>query len=184
MGGEPAATFAQRVSDKHLLRSSPGVVDLNAEEDQSSGRVGDAYAVYLRDLVTVLRYSVTWKDLSGVTRTGRRTFIFRLNIAPNKAGFLPVDLLQTDPSLYTAEQNYYGDMSRVSEDRVRDNLRAARVPDAKAQLCYGAAGPVKLDGTRGITLPDVLYQGKFSGTKLPGGIVFTDDLMADAGLLA
>lgn len=161
--GEAPAQFVARVSAA-ITDNSPGVVELDIEvPDVALGQ-------YLRDTVTLFRML-------------RKTFIMRLNLAPFKIGFLPMDLVKNDPNLYVASQAYYGDMSRVDELDLRDDALAAGVPANKFQICYGAAGPTHLNGTRGITLPNVLYRGQFSGRNLRGGLVFDDDLLAEMGLL-
>src|SRR3954465_876185 len=155
--------FAQRVSDD-IVRLAPGVVELDIERKDSE------LPGFIHDTVASLR-------------ARRPSFLFRVNVEPFKGWALPIDLLQTDPNLYAAEQTYFGDMSRVSESDVLSDLVGRGVPWSKATICYGAAGPTDLSGSRGITLPNVLYQGHFSGRKLSGGMVFTDDLLAEKGLI-
>jgi hypothetical protein len=137
--------------------------------------------------------------LSGYIRTAveafrvkRATYLIRLNIEPGKGAFLPFDKLTEDPNLYSCEQTYFGEMSRVSEAEALEDQVGRGVPWAKAGICVGGASQVRLniDGAfvwkRAFTLPDVVYQGNWSGHRLGGYrsyLVFSDDLLYENGFL-
>jgi hypothetical protein len=167
-GDKKAADFVTSV-DAHITALKPGVVELDIEERPSVGRVGEAYRQYLEDVLNGLRAK-------------RPTFYFRLNTEPHKAGYLNVDRINNDPYLYVSQQLYYGDMSPVSSQEALENILEFGISSWKYVPTWGAGGPVQRDGTRGITLPDILYKGNFT-RKLNYGLVFSDDLMIQVGLL-
>lgn len=170
-----ADAFCDQVGSD-LFRINAPSVELDIEKPD------DILAQFIRDVVNGLRQGKRNKANTDWLRWPRPTRPFRINIAPNKGWALPVSLVNNDPNLYVAEQCYYGDMSRVSEAEVAKDVVSRGIPWDKFAPCYGAAGPVKLDGTRGITLPSVFYEGRVAA-KLKKGIVFQDDLMAEVGLL-
>jgi hypothetical protein len=166
---ESPQALATRVSGD-IARLAPGVVEVDIEKGDS------ILASYIRDFVNAFR-------------SLRPTFLLRINIAPNKGGFLPVDLIQSDPNLYACEQTYYGDMSPVSQVDVLADLEGHGVPASKDQVTYGAAITTKVpDGNGGYTwkrvlgIPTVFYQGHVV-SRLKSGLVYDDDLMADMGVL-
>jgi len=161
--GLNAPDYAARTLDD-LNRLRPGACELNVELG-----VDSALEPYMREAVARIR-------------ARRRSFRLRLNVAPYKGAFVPADLLQSDPQLYVAEQTYYGDMSRVSEAEALLDLLGYGVPPAKASLCYGAAGPTCRSSARVCTLPTFFYAGQLV-RSLRRGVIFQDDLMADAGLI-
>lgn len=137
-----------------------GGADLNIEG------VADAQlGSYIREVVTLIRAQLRHKRL-------------RLNIAPWKGFALPGDLLVSDGALYACEQNYLGNMDELLSpaDVLRDMERGALglTPD-KLTVCYAAACRVRGSTERLRTLPDL--------SRMRRGVVFTDDLMAEAGLL-
>ena len=143
-----------------LRRLGVGPADLNVELPTDA-----ALEPYMRALVSSIRAPMPSRRL-------------RLNVAWRKGGFLPVDLLASDPNLYACEQGYFGDMELASPADALEDLLDAGVPMGKAAVCYGAAG---------------LSAGRSSSTEtrvglLPvwaprRGVVFQDDLMAEAGML-
>lgn len=165
------ATFAEQTF-QDIVAKKPGVVELDIEPNGSNRtEAAGKYASYMTATVTYLRGKASWMQ----------NFPLGLNIPPYKAEFLPRAFFQSDPFLYAREQVYYGDMSRVSEGEALGDLLGAGVPETKASLCYGVVAPDK-DGVRRLTLPTVFYQGK-PVRKLRRGLVFTDDLMAEQGLI-
>lgn len=149
-----------------ISRWSPGAGDLNIELGNDA-----ALGPYLRQVV-------------GELRAARRSYRLRLNVAARKAGFLPIDLLQSDANLYACEQNYAAkpglDMAaRFSEADVLDDLIAAGVPRVKAAVCYGAA--ITVGGKTGDERVCCIPQPP--AFPIRRGVVFQDNLLADAGLL-
>ncbi len=162
--GLTAAQYVQRWRDDILRLTFQGACELNIEQGNDV-----ALEPYIRAVVTGLRQHFPARRL-------------RLNVAARKGGFLPVDLLQADPQLYVAEQAYFDSptlsmAARYSEADALSNLLEAGVPFAKAALCYAAACTVGgVTGTRRVnTIP--------LGWGLRRGVIFHDDLMAEAGLL-
>jgi hypothetical protein len=178
--GETPEQFAARVDSKRDLLK-PGCIELDIEVSD------DKLSDYIER--TIAWFRDPWMDGAGVLHQPRRPgFLLRVNIEPFKAYTFSASLkarFRNDPYLYCAEQTYYGDMSRVSEAEVlADLVGTGGVPWSKVGICYGMAGPVTQDGkTRGITLPDVMYQGHFSGRSLLqfSSMLFSDDLGAEVG---
>jgi hypothetical protein len=173
--GEDGQQFANRVNDAltNLGADRPGVVDLDIEVHD------DILSGYMRTAVEAFRVK-------------RATYLIRLNIEPGKGAFLPFDKLTEDPNLYSCEQTYFGEMSRVSEAEALEDQVGRGVPWGKAGICVGGASQVRLniDGAfvwkRAFTLPDVVYQGNWSGHRLGGYrsyLVFSDDLLYENGFL-
>lgn len=148
-----------------VTRWSPGAGDLNIELGKDA-----ALEPYIRSVVVGIRAS-------------RPRYRLRLNVAARKGGFLPVDLLQSDANLYACEQ-VYGDSPaggmtlRFSEADALDRLVAAGVPRHKAAVCY--AGAVAVGGVTG---PRLRVSGLPNGWLPSRGVVFQDDLLAEAGAL-
>jgi hypothetical protein len=172
---EDGQQFANRVHDTltSLGVDRPGVVEMDIEVHD------DILPGYLRATVESFRVK-------------RSAFLIRLNLEPGKGWALPFDLLTSDPNLYSCEQTYFGDMSRVSEAEALEDQVGRGVPWGKAGICVGGASQVKLniDGAfvwkRAFTLPDVVYQGNWSGHRLGGYrsyLVFSDDLLFENGFL-
>lgn len=144
-----------------IARWGPGAGDLNIELG-SDPPLPD----YIKTVVQVIR-------------SQRPNYNLRINLAPRKAFGLQ-KLSFNDPHLYACQQNYFGNMDqRHSEDEALRDLLAFGVPLAKASICYGAA--CKVGGVTGAKrvniLPDVGIR------VLDRGVIFTDDLLAEAGLL-
>jgi hypothetical protein len=170
---EADAYVSQVLADLDRLQAAgaaPGAVDLDIE-------VSDAIlGVFMRAAVNAIRER-------------RKTYLLRINHAPNKQGFLPVDLLQNDPYLYVAYQLYYGDMSQVfAWDALRKYL-AARIPLAKCHPCGGfttVAWVRQQDGSfaweRVSNVPNVWWQGN-KVSQIPGPSTwFSENLLFDSGL--
>ena len=156
--GLSVAEYATRCLEDEA-RWKPGFGDLNIE-------VGDAVlAPYMRGVV------------SGI-RMVKKAWRLRLVIAPRKYGYVPVDMLQDDPALYVAIENYGGNMdSMFSEADQERGLRQVGVPDEKIATCYAAACAV--GGVTGTQRVNTFPLG-FVPTR---GVIFTDDLLAQVGLL-
>jgi hypothetical protein len=167
---------AQDYANRTLLdiqRLKPGAAELNLELPSDP-----PLKAYIRKVV-------------GLLRTVKPNYRFRINVAPFKGFALPADLLQTDPHLYAGEQSYYGDMSRVAESDALYDLLSWGVPLAKATVCYGAAAliprgapspPVATSRVVGLGSRWTWSNGAVVGA-LRRGVIFSDDLMADMGLL-
>lgn len=98
----------------------------------------------------------------------------RLNVAPWKGRYLPAAALARW-NVHVAAQTYAGDMSPYAPLDVYRDLLEGGIPASRAQLCYGAAGPVCTGGRRGATLPLA---------RLPrDGVVFHERLLADLGVI-
>jgi len=172
--GLTAAQYAARTL-ADVERAKPGAVELNIELANDP-----ALEPYMRAVVTAIRGKLPSRRL-------------RLNVAPYKGAFLPIDLVTGDPNLYAAEQTYYGDMSRVSEGEALLDLLEAGVPLRKASLCYGAAAlvpPWALTGGAPGEPVRVVGLGTLwtwsTGALVRGlrrGIIFSDDLLTDVRLL-
>lgn len=185
LGGTPSEEperFAQRSSDA-IGRLGAGAVDWDVE------LADDVLAGYMRSSLDFFRRSVTKPG-----GTGRKTFLVRLNIDPNKIDFLPVDLLQSDPNLFVAVQTYYGDMSAVGERKILKHLERVGVPEEKVSLCIGAAARAKVylnDGSgttpwkRVSAIPDIAYNDRIINFAKPQGpcLIFSDGLAQQVGLV-
>lgn len=161
--GESAKVFATRIHND-ILRCKPGTVELDLETDSQ----------FIADTISYLRNGVdgTWKHPS---------FLFRINVAPFHAWSLPIPAIQSDPALYVCQQTYYGDMSPVAPDECLRDLIDYGVPKDKATVTY--AGQYNIDGVRRFGVPTITYNGNFSGRYLEKGLIFSDDLLSDAGRL-
>lgn len=157
--GLTAQQYAQRcLAD--IARWQPGAGDLNIELANDP-----PLEPYMRSVVTQIR-------------AARPNYRIRLNIGARKGVFVPVDLLQTDPALYVAIQCYAGNMDALfSAPDMERQLRSVGVPDEKIATCYagacavgGISGPARVNTFPTAWLPE-------------RGVVFTDDLLADGGLL-
>lgn len=121
-------------------------------------------------LAAYLRTSV------GLIRAQRPQARLRINQPPWKGFGLPVDLLGSDRNLYAAAQNYEGNMDELlSPLDVVDNLTQHGAPETKVSCCYAAACTVQGSPSRLRTLPWL--------ARLHRGVIFSDDLMVEAGLL-
>lgn len=159
--GLTAAAYAARAL-ADVGRWSPGAGELNIE-------VGNDPALepYVRAAV-------------GAFRAQRASYRLRVNVAGRKGGFLPGDLFTADANLYACEQVYLdalGPMTmRLSEADALERLELAGIPREKCAICY--AGAVEVGGStagkRVAGLPQWLPNR---------GVVFSDDLLAEAGLL-
>jgi len=167
---------AQEYANRTLLdiqRLKPGACELNIELPSDPPLKG-----YIRTVVKAIR-------------TVRPNYRLRVNVAPFKGFAMPADLLAADPHLYAGEQSYYGDMSRVAESDALYDLLSWGVPLAKATVCYGAAAlvprpdtPLPATGVRVVGLGSIwTWSNGAQVGALKRGVVFSDDLMADMGLL-
>lgn len=97
----------------------------------------------------------------------------RINIAPFKARYLPVSMIEADPNLYVIEQAYFGNMDgRASEADCLLDLIENGVPVDKSSIMYGV-----LNGNPRVnSLPSGIRRWQ-------RGSIYSDDLMLDAGLL-
>jgi len=160
-GLDPASYAKRALADIERVR--PGAGDLNIELADDS-----RIEPYMRSVI-------------GVIRAKRPSYRLRLNVAFRKGRFLPTDLLGSDPNLYVAEQNYIDQPGRsmvpVSAADALLDLLEHGIPMHKAAVCYGAAGPVggRTGDERVVTLP--------AGSTIRRGVIFHDDLLADAGLI-
>ncbi len=141
-----------------IQRLKPGAVELNIELGSDP-----PLAAYIGEVITLIR-------------SKRPSYRLRINVAPWKAFALPIDLLVRDPNLYACEQNYEGNMDNLlSAADVQWNMNAWGVPPTQSAVCYAAACRVLGSSERVRTLPDL--------SRLKRGVIFHDDLMAEAGLL-
>lgn len=109
-------------------------------------------------------------------RVQRPKYRLRVNLGGWKAFAVPAELLQHDPHLYVCEQAYLGNMDELlSPADVLDELLAYGAPREKATVCYAAHCTVLGSAERVRTLPDLHRSRR--------GLIYQDDLMADAGLL-
>lgn len=143
---------------ENIDRLGPGAGELNIELPTDAALPG-----YVEEVVRIIRAK-------------RRSYRLRINLAPLKGFAIPQQRLAEDPNLYVAAQNYKGDMSPFSDADVLTDLLAWGAPREKATVCYGAHGPVPgSNGKRVCTLPELRWPMR--------GVVYNDDLMADAGFL-
>lgn len=160
----PGNTGPIRFAEESLAafdRVKPGALELNIEKPDDR----------MRDFV---------RDCVGHIRKSKPKLRLRVNIAPFKAQFLPVYLFKTDPNLYLIEQAYFGNMDgRASESDVLMDMLGAGVPMDKCSVMYGAANvdPLTTSTVRVPSLPAMTIR------RLRRGSIFSDDLMADVGLL-
>lgn len=146
-----------------IQRLTPGAVELNIELGSDP-----PLRAFIREAVTLIR-------------SKRKSLRLRINVAPWKGFALPADLLsdgslRQDPNLYACEQHYEGNMDNLlSAEDVAADMRAYGVPDHKATVMYAAHCRVLGSPERVRTLPDL--------SRLHRGVIYQDDLMADAGLL-
>lgn len=115
-------------------------------------------------------------------RRQRPQYRLRINVAARKTPFLPADLLTDDEQLYACEQVYADSpqasmAARLSEADALDRAIAYGIPRAKFAPCY--AGAVGVGGRTGTDRVNGLPNG-WLPTR---GVVFHDDLLAEAGLL-
>jgi hypothetical protein len=144
-----------------VLRLKAGAAELNIELSADA-----ELAPYIRAVVSRIRQTMPSRRL-------------RVNIAWRKGGALPVDLFQHDPNLYVCEQSFFdpsATMVPTSAADALENLTRAGVPEAKASVCYGGAGPSpKTTSPRVCTFP--------YGWTPSRGVVFQDDLLAEVGAI-
>lgn len=107
----------------------------------------------------------------------RRAFLrLRVNIAPFKAQFLPVELFQGDPHLFAIEQAYRGNMdSLVPAEHCLRNLTDWGIPPEKASVMHAAHCSLRPG------LPRVPVLPTFDRYR---GSIYSDDLLLNAGLLS
>ena len=155
--GLDARAYAERTL-ADIVRLKPGACDLNIELSADP-----PLAAYVETAVRAIRVE-------------RKAYRLRVNLAPWKGFAVPAALLAGDPALYACEQNYLGNMEELlSPADVLSDLVAHGCPASKATVCYAAACKVLGSPTRLRTLPDL--------SRTRRGVIFTEDLMAEAGLL-
>jgi hypothetical protein len=155
--GLNARAYAERTLGD-IARLQPGACDLNVELSSDP-----PLKAYVETAVRAIR------DV-------RKSYRLRVNLAAWKGFAVPAALLAGDENLYACEQNYLGNMDELlSPLDVRDDLVAWGCPPAKATVCYAAACKVLGSPARVRTLPDL--------ARVHRGVIFTEDLMAEAGLL-
>ncbi len=155
--GLSATDYANRTL-LDIQRLKPGAVELNIELGSDS-----PLAAYVIQTVLAIR-------------SRRKSLRMRINVAPWKGFALSRTLLRDDPNLYACEQNYEGNMDNLlSAADVLADMAAGGVPADKSTLCYAAACRVLGSAERLRTLPDLSRRNR--------GVIFHDDLMAEAGLL-
>ena len=155
--GLSAIIYAHRTLDD-IARLQPGACDLNVEL-----AADPPLAAYVETAVRLIRAT-------------RPAYRLRVNLAPWKGFAVPAALLAADPALYACEQNYLGNMAELlSPADVLADLIAHGCPASKATVCYAAACQVLGSPERLRTLPDL--------SRTRRGVIFTEDLMAEAGLL-
>jgi hypothetical protein len=155
--GLPAAEYANRTL-LDIQRLKPGAGELNIE---------------LPSDPPLHSYIATTLELIRKVRPAMR---LRINLAPWK-GFGVGALDWTDHNLYVAAQNYEGNMDNLlSPADVLGNLLDYGVPRMRATVCYAAACRVLGSPDRLRTLPDL--------ARLKRGVIFSDDLCANVGLLS
>lgn len=147
-----------------IARWNPGAGELNIELSNDA-----ALDPYIRTVVAGFRAK-------------RPAYRLRINVAARKGGFLPVDLLQSDPQLFACEQTFADSpsanmASRLSEADALDRMMAWGVPREKASVCY--AGAVAVGGMTGLER----VAGFPNGWLPTRGVVFHDDLLAEVGLI-
>lgn len=146
---------------ENIERLKPGAFDLNTEF-QTDAEIEP----FIRKLIPKLRKV-------------RPNYYFQVNIAPRKGRFIPTDLVQSDPKLYVCEQNFFGNMqARYSEAEAFLDLFEHGVPLHKANICYGAH--IQAQGSNGQRLPSI---PNLPFRHLSRGMIYQDDLLADAGLI-
>lgn len=154
--GLSATDYANRTL-LDIQRLAPGACELNIELPSDPP---------LKQFIT---------DTVRLIRTVRPLYRLRVNLAPWKAFALAGFNWVTDPNLYVCEQNYEGNMDNLlSAADVLQDLLSYGVPPAKATVCYAAHCQV-LGSPRLRTLPNL--------SRVRRGTIFSDDLLADAGLL-
>lgn len=155
--GLTAGNFVARTL-ADMTRLNRTAVELNFE-----GIPDAQLATYLRTTVSMMRAS-------------RPNARLRLNQPPWKGFALPPDLLEGDRNLYAAAQNYEGNMDELlSPLDVASDMTQHGAPETKVSCCYAAACTVQGSSARLRTLPWLL--------RLHRGVIFSDDLMVEAGLL-
>ena len=113
----------------------------------------------------------------GLIRSRRPNLRVRFNLAAWKGFALARMPWDRDENLYACVQAYSGSNmdNLLSAGDVLWDMIAWGVPMARATVCYAAHCRVLGSDERLRTLPDL--------TRLNRGVVFSDDLMHDAGLL-
>lgn len=113
----------------------------------------------------------------GLIRSHRPNLRVRFNLAAWKGFALSRMPWDRDANIYACEQAYSGASmdNLLSAGDVLWDMTAWGVPMERATVCYAAACRVLGSAERLRTLPDL--------TRLSRGVVFSDDLMHDAGLL-
>lgn len=150
-------------------RQGSNVLELNIEVRDVTTSEGRGIEDFTRDTV-------------GEIRKTRPNLRVRINIAPFKARFLPIDLFVSDPNLFVIEQAYFGNMDgRASEADVLLDMLEAGIPLEKCSVMYGAANYDPFNPATG--MPRTRSLPAMPIRRLRRGSIYQDDLMADAGLL-
>lgn len=166
----PEAFAAQADADSRRL--GVGVVELNIEKPHAE------LADYVRRSVAAFRKL-------------RPVMKLRVNVG----AFCGFGLLGApfggDGNLYAIEQAYYGLMEPVNADEALTNLLDHGVPRDRASVMYGAAGPIGWtaaqpgvwNSARHCTLGTFWHLDGVIWRRPAHCSIFTDDLMAEVGLL-
>lgn len=160
VNGRTVAQYVGLVDDS-ITRTGAGACDLNMEFGDDS-----KMKAHIRE---------TMKEL----RADRPQYRFRLDIAPRKWDFIPVELVVADPQLYVTIQNYGGNMEFFFSAPDQENgLRAVGVPDGKISTMYAA----HCRTTAGAGDPRVPCLP--TSWTIQRGCIYQDDLLTDAGYIS
>lgn len=153
-GKTPAQYAAQAIADVDRLKM--GALELNIE-----GVPDEKLAAFISDTVRPIRQKKPLLRL-------------RINVVPYKGAYLAPRPFIDDPQLYLVVQNFLGNMDRrVAEDHLVRDVVDAGVPAHKVSVMYGAHISPGNAAPRVASLPEVRWRGS----------IFSDDLLADAGLI-
>lgn len=160
--GSTSMAFAARtLQDISDLMPTGGAVELNIE------MADDKLYAFIDNTVRLIRIK-------------RRLLRMRINIAPFKAKFLPLDRILADPQLFVCEQAYFGNMDGIaSVDDVRRDFIDNGIPVDKGAICFAGAceSPESSIIGRSPTLPAISIR------QMRKGQIFQDDLLAEVGVL-
>lgn len=150
------ATQYGNQSVTHLNNSGAGSLELNIEKPDT------IINQYIRDAVKAVRAKKPLLRL-------------RVNVAPFKGQFMPMDLFQQDPNLYLVVQAYGGNMDEIFQSfEVHNNLVAWGAPADKVSVMYAAHCAPGVGKPR---IPALFSLGRFRGS------IYNDDLLTDAGII-
>lgn len=147
-----------------------------ADTDADIRRLGTGATCFNWEFGSDLELQRHARETYVLFRRKRRAHRLQFNVAPWKGQFLPIDLLAPDDNAFACAQAYEGNMDELlSADDVVWDLRAWGMPEQRATCCYAAACRVRGSNTRQRVLPSMWKRHR--------GQIFSDDLLADAGLL-